>query len=187
MAVLLLADPAAVQADAIGVETIVIAMHLHEETLELGERYPRRLDRRGRFILMPGLEAYYDLALEDGPLGIDHLRTTFGQYRDSMDKRSGYLAMMARWENTLTDNWDWGIYLGPMLLFRESWRDIEGYNDDRFYSESEKFMPGYQYVWYPGGKLELLYHWNSDTQAVLSLVPGLPFVLVHYAGMRWSF
>lgn len=185
--IIIITAPTLARADAAGVETIVVAIHLREETMELGDQFPRKVDKKGRYILMPGLEAYYDFDWKDGKWGIDQIRVVHGQYKDSMDKRSGYFGVVARWQNPINDNWDWGFYFGPSLLYRETWNSIPEYEDDRFYRESDSFLKGYQYKWFVAGKFELLYHYDDDLELVGSLMPGLPFVLVTYVGARWSF
>ncbi|MDH5752906.1 MAG: hypothetical protein OEZ59_10890 [Deltaproteobacteria bacterium] len=187
LAALLAAAPGSARADALGLETPVITIHLRRETYELGRQYPRRLDREGRVILMPGLEAYYDQRLETPRLGAGHLRYVAGWYRDSMNKPSGYLTAGGHW------SWDWGertrlgFYFGPSLIFRHSWKNIENYDDDRFYKQSRKFMPGYQYKLYVGGKVELRRVFSAAWEGVYSIVPGIPYVMVHYLGVRRQF
>jgi len=179
--------PAAACADAWGLEALLLSGHASDRSLRLGERYSRKLSSDGRFVLTPGLELYYDRMPQRAPLGIDVLRFTLGGYLDSMNQKSGYVAILPRWEFPLTGKIDMSFGLGPTLIFRESWKEIPGYRDDGFYNESDSFLPGYQYKPILGGDLDFRYRLAPDLEAVWSIVPAVPYVISQSLGLRWSF
>ncbi|MDH4246787.1 MAG: hypothetical protein OEW39_03120 [Deltaproteobacteria bacterium] len=175
-----------VRADSAGVETVVLATHLISETMALGQDFPRKLDDRGRFVLMPGLEVYYDETLDSPWKGAEEVRIALGYYRDSMDRPSGYLCIGPLWSWVLNPDLRFGFMVGPSFIYRQSWNRVPGYADDSFYKENSRFMPGYQYKFFVGGKLELRRTFRPGLEGVWSAIPGIPYVIVQNVGLRWS-
>ena len=174
-------------ADGVGVHFLTLSIHMASETIGLGEEYPRKVDDSGRHVWTPGVEVFYDSVWEDAPLGIDELRWAGGWFRDSMDQPAGYLALVPRWVTPLGPKWRFGFHLGAMIYFRRSWDQFPGYDNDGFYEEgSSGPLDGYQYQWLPSGKLEFLYPLGEKVEGVFALFPGIPYILVHYVGVRWE-
>ena len=49
-----------VKADYLGIEIIHYTRHFSNKSIELGEKYPRKLDAKGVHIITPGIEVYFD-------------------------------------------------------------------------------------------------------------------------------
>lgn len=175
--------PARAWADAWGVEAVLLAIHLRKETYRLGEQYPRKLDDKGRTVLVPGIEVNHDTELAGRPLGARYLRVGGAYYRDSMDYPAGFVGAAPRWELYRGESLTVAMDFGFGLFFRRSWRDVPGYGKDDFYEEAH----GYEYKWTVMGEVDLLYDLGPDRQAVWSIVPAVPYVVLHAVGLRWAY
>lgn len=180
--------PSYTNADAMGAEVITLTSHVSNYTIQLGEDYHRKLSADGRHLITPGMEFYYDwnIPYRSQFLYINSLRVVAAGYNDSMNHFSGYLAYTPRWIFLKRDNFHINFGLGPTLIFRKSWNSIEGYRDDGYYQESDKFLPGYQYKFIIGGDINLHFELNSKIDLVWSIIPGLPYVITQSFGMYWK-
>lgn len=170
-------------ADAVGAEMIFLTTHLSDETIQLGEKYRRKLSEDGRVIITPGIEIYYDKEVKERFIYARDLRFVAAGYRDSIDHLAGYLAILPRWELFAKQRISLSFGLGPTLIFRETWNTVPEYRDDGYFQEAH----GYQYKWIVGGDLDLQYKVSDRIQVVWSIVPGIPYVITHSLGVRWSF
>ena len=173
--------------DAFGLELTLLTSHVLSQRDAPVETYTRRLDRDGRHVFTPGLEAYYDRDLVRPLWGARQWRIAGGLVSDSAEHRFVYLALMGRWVLWARGRAVWSLQLGPGLLARESWRDIPGYDPDNLLNESADFMPGYEWAVLPLGDLDLLLRLAPGLELVWSVFPGLPFVITQGLGLRWSF
>lgn len=174
-------------ADDMGVKVLLLTIHVSDNTIQNGEVYKRKLTSDGRIIITPGLEVYYERDIGSDFLQIDGLRLTVGGYFDSIDHKSGYVAIMPRWEVPLGKRSEINFGLGPALIFRETWNTVPWYQDDGKFSESDKFLPGYQYKFIPGGDVGLHYEISPRLDGVWSIVPGIPYVIAQSLGIKGSF
>lgn len=187
MLIILSLFPGSAHADALGAEVLLLTAHVSKETIRLGEQYKRKLSPDGRFVFTPGMELYYDRTVTSGLLRLDTLRFVLAGYRDSVDHFSGYLGFLPRWEFDLRERLRLSLGVGPVLIFRKSWKTVPGYVDDGYYNQSDNFLPGYQYKLIIGGDIDFQYQLTPRLQAVFSIVPGVPFVITPSLGIRWSF
>jgi hypothetical protein len=173
--------------DDFGGKVLLLTIHVSKNTIQNGEVYKRKLTSDGRIVITPGLEVYYERDLGSDFLQIDGLRFTLGGYFDSIDHKSGYIAIMPRWEIPLRGKSEINLGLGPALIFRETWNTVPWYRDDGEFNESDKFLPGYQYKFIPGGDVGLHYEMSPTLEGVWSIVPGIPYVITQYLGINGSF
>jgi len=177
-------------ADDIGTSLTLLSIHTKSGALELREHYPRRIDSKGKYVITPGAEVYYQRHLVNRPLNANSFRVAVGAGYDCADLKSGYFHFGGRWVFPLTANVGLDIGLGPTLFFRESWKkrfnnlvsDEEG-----FWIESDAFLPGYQHKWLIGGNMELQYKLTPNLHAFWGVVPAFVVVLVNSLGVRYSF
>ena len=174
-------------ADAVGAELIILTTHVQNERDAPVERYKRKLDRKGRFVLTPGIEVYYDKELSEPLWKARYIRTSAGLLQDSVAHQFGYFAVMGRWILHEGDPLQISLHAGPGFIFRETWRDVPGYRADNVLQESERFLPGYEYKFLILGEVDLLYRITPNLQGVWSIFPGFPFVVIQNLGLRWSF
>lgn len=175
--------PSSVYADAIGAKVLLLTTHVSDETIQLGDRYRRKLSPDGRFIITPGVEIYYDRDISEGFLYSRRVRFAAAGYRDSIDHFAGYFALLPRWGIVEQGLFRLDIGIGPTLIFRETWNTVPEYRDDGYFRE----LHGYQYKWIVGGDLEVQYQIYERLQAVWSIIPGIPYVITQSFGIRWSF
>jgi hypothetical protein len=176
-----------VRADALGVELLLLTTHVSSRRDALVDHYQRRLDSKGRNVVTPGVEVYYDNALDEPFWKAREIRFTVGAGRDSVDHRFGYLAVLARWHLGESGPWQITLDAGPGLLYRKSWRDVPDYDPDNPLRESEHFLPGYEYLFLVMGEMDLLYRFSPTVQGVWSIFPGIPYVITQALGLRWCF
>jgi hypothetical protein len=179
--------PATARADAFGAELTVLTTHVLSQRDAPVQYYPRKLDSKGRFVLTPGLEAYYEWELSEPLWQARQIQLAGGQISDSVEHRLGYLAVMGRWVLAEGGRTTWSLQAGPGFLYRKSWRDVPGYMPDNALHESSRFLPGYEWAFLPLGKLDLNYRIRPGLEAVWSIFPGIPYVIVQSLGLRWSF
>ena len=173
-------------ADAAGAELVILTTHVQDQRDAPVEHYQRKLDSNGRFVLTPGLEIYYDTTLDEPIWKAKEIRTSAGLLKDSVDHLLGYVAVMGRWILDDHDPLQISIHAGLGFIFRESWRDVPGYNPDNPLEESDRFLPGYEYKFLIVGELDLQYRITPELQGVWSIFPGIPYVVMQNLGLRWS-
>ncbi len=179
--------PTTGQADALGVEILLLTAHVSDEAIQLGEQYRRKLSSDGRYVLTPGVEIYYEKPITPGFWRVDSVRYTLAGYSDSVGHQSGYMGVTVRWELPLRERLTLSIGLGPTLIFRETWNTVPGYQDDGYYQESDRFLKGYQHKLIVGAELDLQYQLTPRLQGVWSIIPGIPYVITQSLGIRWLF
>ncbi len=182
-----LAWPRLVRADAIDAEAILLTTHLRSQRDAPVELYTRRLDRAGRDVLTPGLKLAYDHDLAEPLLRAPQLRIVGGLLSDSIRRRFGFAAVLARWVPWQGERLAGSIQAGPGLIFRQSWRDVPGYNPDNPLHQSARFLPGYEWLVLPLVSLDLLVRFTPGLEGVWSVFPGVPYVIMQSLGLRWSF
>lgn len=173
--------------DAIGVEMLLLSTHLSDETIGLGEKYPRKLDKYGRLVITPGVEVNYDKNVSGWSYQIRAIRGSVAGYYDSMDRKAGYVHIGPRWEFPLMNIGFINLGFGPTLIFRESWNEISDYKDDGYFTDSSDFLAGFQHKFIPAGDIDLQYQLTPHWQVVWSVVPGIPFVISQSLGVRYVY
>ena len=173
-------------ADAVGAELIILTLHVQNQRDALPSEYKRKLDKKGQYVLTPGIEVYYDNRLDEPLWNAREIRTTVALLEDSVAHLFAYIAVMGRWMLYEGDPWDISLTFGPGFIVRESWRDVPGYDPDNPLEESDTFLPGYEYKFLVLGEIDLLYRFDRDLQGVWSIFPGYPYVIVQSLGLRWS-
>ena len=184
MAALLM--PALSTAESLGVRTILLTTHVQDQRDAPLEEYDLKLDDQGRHILTPGLELLYDRDLEHPLMGSLRARCALGLMRDSVGHLFGYAAVMGEWAIHRGVTTELLFHAGPGLIFRESWRDVEGYLADNPLVESSWFLRGYEYAFLPLGDFELSFRITDRSEFVWSLFPGIPYVVTQSVGVKWN-
>ena len=177
-------------ANDIGTSLTLLSIHTKSGNLALREKYPRRIDQKGKYVVTPGAEVYYQRSFKSNPLKTDYIRAALGAGYDCADLKSGYFHFGGRWVFSLNESFELDLGLGPTLYFRESWSkrfqnlvsDEEG-----FWIESDDFLAGYQHKWLIGGNVELLYKITPKMNVFWGVVPAFVIVFVNSFGVRYSF
>ena len=167
--------------DAWGAELILLTIHLSDDTIQLGDRYKRKISSSGRAVITPGIGIYYDKALSSNFLHADQMQFAAAYYYDSLDHKSGILALLPRWQFALSDRLRTSVGLGPALMFRETWNTEPGYVDDGYFRE----RGDYQYKTLIGANIAVQYQLTSRTEFVWTIVPAIPYVITQSLGFRW--
>jgi hypothetical protein len=169
-----------------GVQFFVPTLHLSDNAVSFGDKYSYRLDDEGRIVALPGIKSSLDIKLSDEILGSDIFRAGFAYYRDCMDQESGVLHFGLRWTLFEAGNFNMDVGLGPTLFYRKSWNQFSFYYEDGFLVESDDFLPGYQHRFLVFGDFDLKYKLNEKFEAIVSIIPAFPYVLMTTAGLNVS-
>ena len=173
-----------VKADYLGIEIIHYTRHFSNKSIELGEKYPRKLDAKGVHIITPGIEVYFDNGINYEDIPIPYQRWTFASYLDSMNLKAGYIHYGPRFSYNIKNNINLFFGLGPTFYFRESWNRFDEYRDDGFFQESKNYFRGYQFKLLLAGDIDFQYYFSDEIQFVWSIIPGLPDVITNATGLR---
>lgn len=177
----------AAMADGFGIELLGLNAHIIESAIQWGDQYPRKLDATGRFVHLPGWEAYWQKDMDEKTfLNADAFRFTLANYRDSMDRLSGYIHAGLRWNFKIDSKRQWSLGFGPSLFFRESWSVFANYDPHQLLLESDSFLPGYEYMWLPFGDIDYQYQMSNKLKLVVSMIPAIPYSILLSVGIFYE-
>ncbi len=179
--------PRPAHADAAGAELLLLTSHVQSQRDAPVRHYRRKLDAKGQHVLTPGIEAYYENALEEPLWKARAVRFTLGVASDSVTHTLVYVAVLGRWLLWEGERTAWSLQLGPGFLARESWRSLPEYTPDNPLRESDTFLPGWEWTLLPLGELDFHYRFTPTLQGVWSIFPGFPYVIMQAVGLRWEF
>ena len=105
------------QSNNVGIQLFLPAVHLSEGAYLYGKEYSYKLDKKGKYVALPGVKTYTDIKLQNTLLSSKELRIGAAYYKDCMNQSSGVIHLGLRWEFPATDNFHFGTGLGPTLFF----------------------------------------------------------------------
>lgn len=155
--------------DNIGVKYFGLSFH------PLGEKdnarlMPNRLDKNAYLVLNLGGEVMYEKFVYRDILSIKVIQAL---YADCAERLGGFSHIGIRGTILKSGRHTLAGGLGPTLVFRRDWNDLNGYVDQKRFKSSP--ASGYQYLflWY-GGEFEYKYNFHGKWDAAVSFVPGYP-------------
>ena len=142
--------------------------------------YPNKLDDAGAWVLNPGVVVAWDEPL---PLKwLPFLRVSLGAYADCAAEPAGYLGIFPLFPEFSTRHFTFAGGIGLGLALRRNWSRgaIPDHRSDTFsdWGAVEGAIG-------PFGELDFRFHpADRRWEAVVSVVPGYPYVAVMSAGVR---
>lgn len=142
---------------------------------------PHKLDHKGYLVLNLGGEVSYEHFLIENFLS---LKLVQALYADCAAQLGGFSHIGIRLKIFDFENHSLYGGIGPTLVFRKNWLQLEGYvNLHRFKGSLENKWQ-YLFLWY-GGELEYKYKFRPNLDFGVSLVPGYPDLIslafgIHY-------
>ena len=156
-----------------------LSLHLKESPYP--EIFPNRLDEKGYLTFNYGAIVGYDRFIAQNKLSI---KAQQGLYADCAGKLAGFSHLGLRALIFRKNNHSLNGGVGPTLVYRQDWNNIEGYQDDGYFKRNGTWQ--YKFYWY-AGELEYNYSINQNTDLSVSLVPGLPELISMGVGFRRHF
>ena len=172
------------KADFFGIEILHYTRHFSKKSIELGKKYPRKIDDNGINIITPGVEFYLDKSTNLFKDNIYFIRFTTAYYKDSMNLNAGYLHFGPRISKRYSKKIQLMFGIGPTFYFRETWNRFPEYYEDGFFAENDYYLKGYQYKYLLAGDIDIHYFWSEHVQLVWSIIPGLPDIITNASGIR---
>ena len=150
------------------------------------DRYPLKLDPNGYFVVTPGIVLHGDWYYN--PRQRSHLRIAAAWYLDSGLNHAGYAHIGYRYSFLKKERWEMSAGLGPAFFIRQNGNYIypDRNRSDPFYGDRETRNRLFQYRWFVGGELDLIYRLNDRWDLDFSLVPGYPAAIVMKGGVRFA-
>jgi len=181
-AVLLAAFPAAATATPahLSVRTGTLTLHTFDVSAD-APWYPRKLDGQGRWVFDPGLVISYDHPT-GWPIPVD-IRFTLAAYSDCAAQPAGYLGVFPVLGEWRSEHVSFAGGAGFGVAVRRSWkRHVWAEHESDTFSDWGEVEGAVG----PYGELELRLHpADRRWEAVVNLVPGIPYLLLGSVGVRF--
>ena len=163
----------------LGVKLILLSSHLLPYTYQLGKFYPRKIDNKGQFVWIPGIEIFWEQDKPINQINSRFLRYSVAIYKDCLDQYAGYIAVSFRWVHQFRDQLriNWGI--GPTLVWRQSWSQFTFYRNDGFFRDGNNF----EFRELVAGDVDIEYLYQDKVGWSLSIVPTIPFTVTQSLGL----
>ncbi|RYM34687.1 hypothetical protein ERX46_04750 [Brumimicrobium glaciale] len=168
--------------DNIGIKFFGLSLHPKGEH-ENAFLMPNKLDENGYFVMNFGTEIMYEKFIYKDILSIKVIQAI---YSDCAARLGGFshIGLRAKIFKIGKHTLNGGI--GPTLVFRRNWLDLEGYvNPNRFKGGPENTFQ-YLFLWY-GGEFEYKYQMNEKLDFAISFVPGYPDLMSLAFGVNLRF
>lgn len=148
----------------------IMGLSLHPNGAKSSEVMPLKFDKKGYLVPNIGLIFAYDREISDGI----YIRFSQGLYFDCALKPAGFTQVNLRGDIFDSGETRINIGCGPTIIYRKSWKILEGYNPTSFYKEKGSIE--YTYLWY-GGDIEYNKKLEKNGEFQLSFVPGYPALM----------
>lgn len=164
----------------LSVRAFGLSVHLFDVSAD-APYFPLKLDRAGIAVVNPGLA--FSLDLPTGLSFVPYARLGFAGYADCAFQPAGYLALMPVFREVTSRHFSFGGGFGLGLAVRRNWRR---YVSPELLSETFRDWGAVEGMWGLYGELDFLFHDAERKQElVISVVPGIPHILVISVGMRF--
>ncbi|WP_200879487.1 hypothetical protein [Porphyromonas crevioricanis] len=166
----------------VGLRFFGLSWHPHGER-ENASIMPLRLDRDAYWVQNLGAIISYERMLWADVLSS---KAAIALYSDCAAQLGGFVHVGLRGRILkLRKHQVWGG-IGPTLIFRKNWLNIDGYRDQNLFKgvSGDKFQ--YLFLWY-AGEFDYRYSISSHWDVVGSFVPGYPDLMSFSLGVNYNF
>lgn len=166
--------------DNVGLRLFGLSIHPHSET-ENAAIMPLRLDPQAYLVQNLGAILSYEKAI---------YRDTFTSklalalYSDCAARLGGFIHIGLRGRVFKVGQHSLYGGVGPTLIFRRNWLELEGYKDQKLFKGAKGDRFQYLFLWY-GGEFDYRYQINQRLDAVVSLIPGYPDLISLSIGINY--
>lgn len=166
----------------IGIKFFGLSIHPKGEK-ENAFLMPNKLDPSAYFVMNFGAEFMYEKYIFKDLISVKIIQAF---YADCAERLGGFSHVGLRAK--IFKRGKHGLYggLGPTLVFRRNWLQLEGYqNQNRFKgSVDDKYQ--HLFIWY-GGEFEYKYELGQALNFTVSFVPGYPDLMSLSFGLDYRF
>lgn len=165
--------------NAFTVKFFGLSVHLKESPYP--EMFPNRLDDKGYITFNYGAIVGYDRFVVRDVISI---RVEQGLYADCAAELAGFTHIGWRGLIFRKNRHSLNGGVGPTLVYRRDWNNIEDYVDDGYFERKGSWQ--YKFYWY-AGELEYNYKLKEKIDLSVNLVPGIPELVSFGVGFRKRF
>ncbi|RDV15535.1 hypothetical protein DXT99_08580 [Pontibacter diazotrophicus] len=173
------AQEQAAHKNAFTVKLFGLSVHLKESPYP--EMFPNRLDNKGYITFNYGAIVGYDRFVVRDVISV---RVEQGLYADCAAVLAGFTHIGWRGLIFRKNRHSLNGGVGPTLVYRRDWNNIEDYVDDGYFERKGDWQ--YKFYWY-AGELEYNYKLKKNTDLSVNLVPGIPELVSFGVGIRKRF
>jgi hypothetical protein len=142
-----------------------------------------KLDNEGVFVLNIGATLNIELYIWKD---IVSLKFVQGLYRDCIGQFAGFTHFGIRGKIQFDDSNSINGGIGPTIIFRKNWYDVNGYDDSfSFFNGKPGDMWQWKFIIY-GGEFEYNHVVNKKIYFSTSFVPGYPDLMNLSIGLRYK-
>jgi hypothetical protein len=145
------------------------------------ELMPLKLDPNGIFVLNVGLMASFEKYIWKDFMSIKFAQALYG---DCILQFAGFSHIGFRLKIFTIGKHNLNGGIGPTLIYRKNWYNIDGYDDEfRFFNGKKGDYWQWRVLWY-GGEFEYNYNLRNNIDFSVTFVPGFPDLVVFAFGVR---
>ena len=156
-------------------------LSLHPRGDKNAKLMPLNPDKKGYLVLNLGGSLGYEHFLKPGKFSIKAIQAL---YSDCAAQLGGFTHLGARWVIFKNQKHSLNGGLGPTLVYRHNWYELEGYQDSGYFNG--KVTDTWQYKFIPyAGELEYNYKISDQYELSTGFVPGYPDLISLSVGLRY--
>ena len=145
---------------------------------------PLKFDDKGLFVLDVGFMASFEKYLWKDFVSIKFVQSIYG---DCILQPAGFTHLGFRLKIFSIGKHQLNGGIGPTLIYRKNWYDVEGYDDSySFFEGSKDDFWQWRFLWY-GGEFEYNYNVYKNIDLSVTFIPGFPDLLAFAFGVRAKF
>jgi hypothetical protein len=145
------------------------------------ELMPLKFDPKGIFVLDVGAMASFEKYLWKDFISIKVAQAFYG---DCILQFAGFSHIGFRIKIFTIGKHNLNGGIGPTLIYRKNWYDIDGYDDTfSFFNGSKNDYWQWRFLWY-GGEFEYNYNLLKNIDLSITFIPGFPDLVAFAFGIR---
>ncbi len=165
----------------IGLKFFGLSIHPHGDPNAF--LMPNKLDNGAYLVMNLGGEIMYEYFIYEDVLSVKGIQAL---YADCSARLGGFSHLGLR--GKIYKKGRHSVYggIGPTLIFRRNWLDLEGYINLNRFKGDENVAFQYFFVWY-GGEFEYKYSMTDKTDLAVSFAPGYPYLMSLAVGVSFNY
>jgi hypothetical protein len=145
------------------------------------ELMPLKLDAKGIFVVDLGAMAFFEKYLWSNSTSIKISQAFYG---DCIMQFAGFSHIGVRKKIFTIGKHNLNGGIGPSLIYRKNWYDIDGYDDAfSFFNGNKEDVWQWRFLWY-GGEFEYNYNIKDNIDFSVTFIPGFPDLVGFAFGVR---
>ena len=166
--------------DNIGIKYFGLSLHPKGENMN-ASLMPNKLDKNAYLVLNLGAELMYEKFILKDILSVKIIQAL---YADCAERPGGFSHIGLRGTIYRKGKHSISGGMGPTLIYRKSWQELEGYIDPNRFKAANGHKYQYLFIWY-GGEFEYKYQLGAQMDFAVSFVPGYPDLMSLALGLHF--